>query len=100
MCTTILFIVKSRNFHYQMLTICIVSKSVDMEPMFTRGQPFNFPCQLHRSAVILRDESNTTDQKTGNIKELSKSGSKHPVHMLLQLQDPTLRILNRHLNAK
>lgn len=62
---------KSYNFHYRMLTICIVSESVDMEPMFTFGQPFNFPCQLHRSAVTLRDESNTADQEIGNIKELS-----------------------------
>lgn len=90
-----LFISKFCNFHYRMLTICIVSKNVDMESMFTRSQPFNFPRQLHRRRFILRDEGNTTDQKTGNTKELSKSGSKHPVQMLLQLQDPKLKILNR-----
>lgn len=70
-----------------MLTICIVSESVDVEPMFTRGQPFNFPSHLHR-AVILRDEGNATDQEIGNTKELSKSSSKHSVQMLLQPQDP------------
>lgn len=77
-------------FHYRMLTICIVSESVDMEPMFTFGQPFNFPCQLHRSAGFLRDESNTTDQEIGNTKEPWKSSSNHSVQRLLQLQDPKL----------
>lgn len=70
-----------------MLTICIVSESVDMEPMLTCGQLFNFPCQLHRFAGILRDESNTTDQEIGNKKELSKSSSNHSVQMLQKTQN-------------
>lgn len=38
------------------LTIRIVSKSVDVEAVFSGGQPFNLPGQLHRSRRVLGDE--------------------------------------------
>lgn len=41
------------------LTIRIVSKNVDVEAVFSRGQSYNIPRQLHRSRLVLRDEGNT-----------------------------------------
>lgn len=58
-----------------MLTICIVSKSMDMETMLTGGKAFDFSCQLHRGRVILTDQDNTVYQEnTKDTKELSKPG--------------------------
>lgn len=36
-----------------MLTICIVSKSMDMEAMFTGGETFDFSSHLHRGLITL-----------------------------------------------
>ena len=40
----------------QKLTVCVVSKSMDMETMLTRSKAFDFPCQLHRGGFTLADQ--------------------------------------------
>lgn len=56
------------------LTIGIVSKSVDVEAVFSGAQPLNLPRQLHGSRLVLRDEGNTTHHtrkhNTGRIKQV------------------------------
>lgn len=43
------------------LTIRVVSKSVDVEAVFSGGQSFNLPRQLHRSRLVLGEDPNQKD---------------------------------------
>lgn len=60
-------------FDWQMLTVCIVSKSMDMETMLSRSESFDFSCQLHRGGLGLTDEDKMMYQAITNTQKSRQS---------------------------
>ena len=89
-----------------MLTVCVVSKSMDMETMVTRSETFDFSCQLHRGWVTLADGDYTIYQKdrkghkrscqsqmARRISSLPRRYSKQKNYFLIQIPYPTQTLL-------